>query len=89
MLDLVVIPRHGYTYTIASVAVAADVALAAAEVDAGVLLGGAPVGTLILRNLSGRHGAARNGSVEGGILDLGGADGEGRGGGDNGRVAHG
>lgn len=75
--------------SIARVAVAADVALATAEVHAGILLSGAPISTLTLRNLRGRDGAARNGSVEGAILDLGGANGEGRGGGDNGRVAHG
>jgi len=73
---------------IAVVAVVPDLALATTDVDASVLVGGAPVRTLVLRNIADGDRAARNGRVKGGVLGRREAC-EGRDGDKDGGVAHG
>lgn len=77
------------TYVVARVAVAGDVGLAAADVDAGVDVGLAPSGLLGRGHAAGRHSAARNGGVEARVA-LGRREaGKGRRGNDERRVEHG
>lgn len=76
------------TYCTAIIAVAGDLALTTAKVNAGVLVGVAPFVSLRLGNAGDWDRAAGNWGVEGGVLRRGEA-GEGRSRNDDGRVAHG
>ena len=76
-----------HAYVVARVAVAGNLAEAAAKLDTRVLVGIAQRRALFGGDLAGRHGAAGNGRV---AAVLGGREaGQGRGGGDEGNVAHG
>lgn len=75
------------THSAALIAIAGDLALASAKVNASVLVGVAPFVTLRLGHICDRNRAAGNGSVEGGVLRRGEA-GKGRSRDDDGRVEH-
>lgn len=77
------------TYVVAVVAVAGDLALAAADVDASVGVGLAPQGTLSGVDQGWRDGAARDGGVQVGVVLSRRQAGKGRGGDDESGVEHG
>ena len=77
------------TYGIACVSVAGDLALATADVDAGVLLGVAPCLPVVLGNGVDGDGAAGNDSVTAVVALGSGKASKGRDGDDDGGVEHG